>query len=186
MMVKTRYRNWFANWWFAFALLAGFTGMVEAAFPPLAAPFTLAWTSQADPSVAGFAVYYGPVGSSMTTRIDAGMQESVTLFNLTAGIEYSFFAVAYTSEGIESLPSNLISYQPPVISPIKLSVLPDRSVHLVFRAVPGSVCRIERSPSVHPLGWGSIAIRTADADGLITFDDQNAWREMFFYRAAQP
>jgi hypothetical protein len=186
MMVKTRYRNWFASWLLAIVLLAGFAGMVEAAFPPVAAPFTLAWSSQSDPSVAGFAVYYSAAGSLTTNRVDVGMLEATTLYNLTAGIEYSFFAVAYTAEGIESLPSNVVSYQPPIISPIKISVLPDRSVHLIFRAVPGSVCRIERSPSVSPLGWQSIATRTADADGIVTFDDPNAGRGNFFYRAAQP
>ena len=187
MMEKHYYRNWFLGSLVGIAFLIGLAGTAEAAFPAFAAPCTLAWTPQSDPSIAGFAVYYGAVGSPATNRIDAGMLESVTVFNLTAGIDYNFYAVSYTKEGLESLPSNVVAYQPPIVSPIKLSVLPDRTVHLLFRAVPGSTCRIERSSSLNPAQWELIGKRTADVNGSITFDDQpSAWSGSQFYRAVQP
>ena len=186
-MDKSYFRNWFLGLCVGIAFLTAFAQTAEAAFPALAAPCTLAWTGQSDPSITGFAVYYGAVGSPTTNRVDAGMLESVTLYNLTAGVQYNFFAVSYTAQGVESLPSNVVAYQPPVISPIKLSILSDRTARLLFRAVPGSVCRIERSATLSPAKWQSIGTGTADASGSITFDDQpSAWLTTQFYRAVQP
>jgi hypothetical protein len=187
MMDKTHYRNWFGSLFVGIVLFAMLAKSAKAAFPAVAAPLTLAWTGQSDPSVAGFALYYSAVGSSTTNRVDAGMLDTVTLFNLTAGVEYNFFAVSYTKEGLESLPSNVVAYQPTMVSPIKLSVLSDRAVHLLFRAVPGSTCRIERSATLNPAQWELIGKRTADANGSITFDDQPSARsDSQFYRAVQP
>ncbi len=90
-----------------------------------AAPCTLAWDSSPDPSVAGYALYYTEIGSDATNRLDVGLDDSVTLYTLTASADYLFYVVAYDQEGTESDPSNALEYSPP---PLIISGLSDLTV----------------------------------------------------------
>lgn len=74
---------------------------------------TLAWDASPDAGVTGYAVRYGTISSNYTFRADVGNVTSATISNLTEGVTYYFVAVAYTADGVESLPSNEVAYSVP-------------------------------------------------------------------------
>ena len=61
----------------------------------------------------GYTLYYGTNSGSYQTRIDVGSQTYATIQVSTDGATYFFVASAYTVEGVESLPSNEVSYTVP-------------------------------------------------------------------------
>ena len=149
-----------------------------------ASPCTLAWNLSQDVSVAGYALYFGIVGSSTTNRQDLGMTNTVTLFNLVASSNYFFYVVAYDADGVESPPSNVLYYTPQALSSLKLVSPVQGTMNLHFRAAPGSVCLIQYTPSLNPAQWQILGSATADSNGNITITDQmpgNTARR--FYRA---
>jgi hypothetical protein len=74
---------------------------------------TLAWDPSPDAWVAGYALHHGTASGNYTVHLDVGNSTSVTVSNLTPGVTYYFVATAYTSDGLESLPSNEVSYLVP-------------------------------------------------------------------------
>jgi hypothetical protein len=76
----------------------------------------LAWDPSPDPNVVGYAIYYGTNSGSYQTRIPLGSQTNATVQISTNGATYYFVATAYTIDGVESLPSNEVSYTPSVTS----------------------------------------------------------------------
>lgn len=95
---------------------------------------SLAWDPSPDATVTGYAVYYGEAPDSLTNRVEAGNNLTVTVTNLVAAHTYYFVAVAYDGDGLESGPSNMISYEVPGPLP------------------PGNL-RIEVQSSTNLLGW---------------------------------
>ena len=73
----------------------------------------LAWDPSPDTSVVvGYAIYYGTNSGSYQDRVDVGAQTNCTITVTTNGATYFFVATAYTIDGVESLPSNEVSYTP--------------------------------------------------------------------------
>jgi hypothetical protein len=67
--------------------------------------------------VAGYRVYYGTTSGAYTSQIDAGTNTTSIINNLLLDEIYYFAVTAYTADGLESLPSNEISYFVPFLSP---------------------------------------------------------------------
>lgn len=73
---------------------------------------TLAWNpSQGD--VAGYTVYYGTASQTYTHKLPAGTNTTATVSGLRQGTSYFFVVTAYNPLGLESHPSNEVSYQAP-------------------------------------------------------------------------
>jgi hypothetical protein len=87
----------------------------------LAESVEVAWSPSTSTNVAGYRVSYqlSAVGYQPTTVLDVGAATNVVITNLIVGETYQFYATAYTSNGIESLPSNTVTYsvrpQPPTL-----------------------------------------------------------------------
>ena len=77
---------------------------------------TLAWDPSPDTNVVGYAVQYGTNSGNYQTRVDAGNQTNATIQLPTNGTTFFFVAIAYTVDGVESLPSNEVSYSPSATS----------------------------------------------------------------------
>jgi hypothetical protein len=105
---------------------------------------TLEWCPSPDSWVSGYKIHYGTgqttnwtpdiIGYSDTNNpcsgvvvtngsnwlrvytmvVDIGTNRTCTITNLTIGVTYYFAATAYDSNGLESLPSNEVSYTVPV------------------------------------------------------------------------
>jgi hypothetical protein len=129
-------------------------------------------------------LYFGITGSSATNRQVLGKTNTVTLFNLLASSNYFFYVVACNASGLESLPSNVVNYQPQVLSLLKMTSPTKGTMNLQFRVAPGSVCLIQCSPSFRPAQWQILGSATADSNGNIVITDPTAgsWPSRF-YRA---
>ena len=77
---------------------------------------TLAWDPSADASVVGYNLYYGTVSGSYSSRISVSNTTSATVSGLREGVTYFFVVTAYDSSGLESVPSNEVSYSVPGVS----------------------------------------------------------------------
>jgi len=144
-----------------------------AALPLQSAPVTLAWNAVNDPSVQGYAVYYGPTTHPDTNFVDASTRLSVTLFNLLADTSYWFYAVAYDAAGNESVPSNALIFTspPPVCPRLGIARLATGEFRLALFAVPGSVFLFEYADQPGGGLWESLCLATADANGALAVTD---------------
>lgn len=103
------------------AIVALFIALISGSLADSAraSTITLVWDPSPSATVAGYAVYYGNMSGEHPNRIDAGNQTNLTF--QAADDAASFFVVtAYTSDGLESLPSNEVVYRP-VIAPAEIS-----------------------------------------------------------------
>ena len=167
------------------AFLTQFT-RIEAAVL-YASPCTLAWNYSSNASVVGYALYYGITGSGVTNRLDVGMTNMVTFYNLLASSNYFFYVVAYDAMGTESLPSGIVYYSPCALSALKMTKLAGASMNLQFQAAPGSACHVEYTPTLNPPQWQTLGSATADSSGNITICDPSSGSQPTrFYRAALP
>jgi hypothetical protein len=105
------------------ALLSGVVslliGMGSAAN---AANVTLAW--DAESGVAGYRLHYGTSSGSYTQSSDVGTNTTATVSNLTAGQMYYFVVTAYNSAGLESQPSDQVSFNSSQSTLFKASDIP--------------------------------------------------------------
>src|SRR5258706_15298527 len=86
---------------------------------------TLAWDPSPDTNVISYNVYYGPGTGNYTNLLSLGNTTNATVTGLLEGGTYFFVATAVDAIGLESDPSNEISYsvpvgtnRPPTIDPI--------------------------------------------------------------------
>jgi hypothetical protein len=80
----------------------------------------LEWDPNPEPEVTGYRIHYGTESGAYVTTKDAGKVTTTKIEDLTAGTLYYFVATAYDAEGYESLPSNEVSYTPP-LTPLTLT-----------------------------------------------------------------
>lgn len=99
--------RWFS--WFRLALLLAFFGC----HTPSGQAVLLLWDPSPSTNVAGYAVYYGYNSGDYSTRLDVGNQLSFSFQPEAGRSNYFFVVTAYTPDGLESLPSNELNYQPP-------------------------------------------------------------------------
>ena len=74
---------------------------------------TLAWSPSPDPSVVGYNIYYGLSSNAFDNKVSVTGAYSVTINGLVEGFTYFFAATAYNAAGLESLPTEPISYTVP-------------------------------------------------------------------------
>lgn len=152
-----------------------------------AAPLTLAWNPANDLSVKGYAIYYGPTNQPTTNRLDVGMSNSATLFNLQANVTYRVYAVSYNAAGVESVPSNPVLITQGVIARLKLAKQANGSVKLTFSAAPGTVTQVQYASSPVGATWRNLGTTTTDTSGNGTMTDTTATQaSRRFYRVAVP
>lgn len=78
---------------------------------------SLAWNASPDTNVVGYSVYYGYKTGDYSTNVNVGQETNWTFLQLTKGSNYFFVVTAYNMDGVESLPSNEVIYQPVTTSP---------------------------------------------------------------------
>jgi hypothetical protein len=76
---------------------------------------------------------------------------------------------------------------PQVLSSLKITSAVAGTVSLQFHATPGTVCRVEYTPSLNPAQWQTLGSVTADSNGNVMMTDQPpANTSSRFYRALAP
>jgi hypothetical protein len=86
--------------------------------PPASSSVKLAWNANSatnDPATntAGYKLYFGFSSGKYTQSTNVGNTTSATESNLVSGTAYFFVVTAYNSAGLESSPSNEVSYTAP-------------------------------------------------------------------------
>ena len=73
-------------------------------FPAVSYPaeITIVWSPATDANVAGYRIYYGPLGQDSDFQADAAKETRITLRNIQEGASYSFVVNTYDKEGRES------------------------------------------------------------------------------------
>lgn len=78
----------------------------------MASSVTLAWNPDPDPIVVGYFIYYGTL-SGVYPNVVYCTNTSVTISNLNSGVKYYFMATALGNDGVQSLPSDEVSFTIP-------------------------------------------------------------------------
>ncbi|MDB6037697.1 MAG: putative hemagglutinin/hemolysin-related protein [Verrucomicrobiales bacterium] len=89
---------------------------------------SLAWDASASSDVTGYTVYYSQTGQAQTNSVNVGNFTTASISNLVEGASYSFYVTAYTMDGLESQPSNIITYSVPVTIVPTLSNIADQTL----------------------------------------------------------
>jgi hypothetical protein len=142
---------------------------------------TLAWDGSSDGTIAGFAVYVREENSPELARVDVGGSTQAEISGLKEGLSYTFHVTAYNPLGIESPPSQPISFFVPV--PLQLmppSVAPPGSLR--FPAAPGRWYELQASTDLS--NWSTIwQTGVANSYSWINFQDPRArYYSSRFYR----
>lgn len=141
------------------AIVSGVTAIFLSALPlsaQVAQSVTLAWDANTEPDISGYRLYYGTASGNYSYESEVGNATTTTVSNLTVGQTYYFVVTDYNTAGLESLPSNEVSYTAvPVASTptVSLAVTPSTGtlfvvpVSLVLSAsaseTNGSIARVE-------------------------------------------
>ena len=76
---------------------------------------------------------------------------------------------------------------PQVLSALAITCSTSGTITLQFHAMPGTVCRVQYTPSFNPPQWQTLGSATADANGNVTMTDPLSGNTPTrFYRAAEP
>jgi hypothetical protein len=137
-------------------------------FAGSAIPLTLEWQSSYDPSVTGYALYYGVNGGPATNRMDVGLATSVVLRDLMAQTDYAFYMVAYNADRVESDPSNELLFTAKAISALRMGQFVAGRMSVSFDVAPGAACHVEYTDTLSPPNWKLLATAIADSNGLVT------------------
>jgi hypothetical protein len=147
----------------------------------------LAWNPSPSTNISGYAVYYGVASKNYSQRFDAGTQTSCTITGLNDGTTYYFAVTARADNGLESLPSNEISYtvppntsgQAPYIS--SLTIAP-QGARLTWTGVPGSSYRVVYKTNLSDAQWiGASPVLVAITNSLQWVDAAAPTRGGRFY-----
>jgi hypothetical protein len=71
---------------------------------------TLAWDPNPDENIAGYKLRYGTASGIYDQAVDVGKASTGTVDGLLVNTTYFFVVTAYNADGLESLPSNEVSY----------------------------------------------------------------------------
>lgn len=78
-----------------------------ASSPPAA---RLLWDASPDSTVTGYNIYVGTNSGKYERVVNAGNHTNITVMKLNSGTTYYFVATAYDASGLESVPSNEVSW----------------------------------------------------------------------------
>ena len=84
---------------------------------------TLAWNANSEPNVAGYVLRYRTSRALPNQDINVDNKTTATVSNLADNTTYYFTVVAGNTLGLESLPSNEVSYTTPPLGSHKLTVI---------------------------------------------------------------
>ena len=94
-------------------LIWGLIILVCSAFEVEAAGVTLAWDPASSPNIAGYRLHSGTTSGVYSQTSELGNATSTLVSNLVTGKTYFFVVTAYNTMGVESTPSNEVSYLAP-------------------------------------------------------------------------
>lgn len=172
-------------------LLMQLAATLSADAQVIAKSITLGWNAASDVTVRGYAIYFGRTNQTVNTRLDAGTNLSCSISGMVVGVTYRIYAVSYDALGIESLPSNQLTYTPtiPAVTnaPPRLQIArqANGSMTLSFTTGTNSTCAIQFAATPTAKYWQTLTNVTANQVGAVIATDISASRvPQRFYRVA--
>lgn len=163
---------------FYWQLIVGVTLAVAAHGQTAPISVHLAWDPSPDTNVAGYYIYTGPSSGSYTSRIDVGNVTNATIGNLAPGQTYYFVATAYTTDLVESLPSNEVNGFWTMLSIILGT---DHSMHLGLQVSSNQLFDIQTTSTFS--NWTTIAtVASSSTNNVDVVDAGWASTPYKFYR----
>ena len=103
----------------------------------IAADVTLAWDPSLSAGITGYRLYLGTTSGVYIQTSDVGIMTSTMVSNLIIGKTYYFVVTAYESSGLESPPSNEVSFTPTASPTPGPSPTPEPGPAQILTPVPG-------------------------------------------------
>ena len=155
-----------------FITLLHHSGEAFGATPPGTNSAILAWDRSPSTNVTGYRLHYGVASGNYTNSVAmTGNLTTNTVRGLVSGVRYFFAVTAHTAGGLQSDPSNEISFVPnPSAFPI--SVTTTNRTSLTVRGLAGQRHSILATQNF--TNWTVIATVTLGASGSVNFTDPNA------------
>jgi len=144
---------------------------------------TLGWSPNADPSVAGYNVYYGSTSRSYGSSINVGGNSEAVIKGLAEGQTYYFAVTAYTIDGFESDYSEEVAYLVPGLLTITPGTSASAPVQIRFAVAPGHTYDIQVSTDLR--NWTTVWETTDEANEWLEYDVIPVGLGAQFYRVAQ-
>jgi len=116
---------------------------------------TFGWEPSADPSVAGYNIYYGTVSQVYASKVAVGNMTTATISNLVEGQTYYFAATTYDVLNQESVFSDEISYTVPLPvtnPPPVITQIPVTMTGIAGQSVTSKVMATGEGPLIYSLG----------------------------------
>jgi len=129
----------------------------------------LIWNPSTAAGVTGYHIYYGTDGTNFQYVIDAGTNTSYTVTGLQEGQTNSFVVTAYNAQGVESAPSNLISYIVPGLVDLAPKAGPRSPTVIRFVVAPGHTFQVQAS--VDLTTWNTIGQIIATSNAWTQVED---------------
>jgi hypothetical protein len=171
-------RSCSAKWIGILALALNFGKTADAA-----QTLALTWKPSTGASVAGYHIHFGNSGANYKYVLDAGTNTSFTVRGLQEGQTNIFIVTAYNAQGVESAPSNLITYIVPGVVDLAPKAGPRRGTVIRFVVAPGHTYQVQAS--VNLTTWNTIGQTTATNNAWTQFEDlEGANLGLRFYRLA--
>ncbi|MDR3456867.1 MAG: hypothetical protein P4N60_05435 [Verrucomicrobiae bacterium] len=133
-------------------ILVGVLRMVSPVTAAAGQSVTFGWEPSADPSVAGYNIYYGTASQLYTNKVSVGNMTTATIAGLVEGQTYYFAATTYDGLNLESVFSDEIAYTVP---------LPETNQPPAITQMPGTIIGV--------IGQGIGCEIMATGDGALTY-----------------
>jgi len=171
-------------------VLSGLVSLLLGLLPsPLQAAqsVTLAWN--AVNGVAGYHLHYGTASGTYSQTTDVGAITTATVSRLTPGLTYYFVVTAYNVAGLQSLPSNQVSFLAtanaaaparPVISAVQS--VANGNVQLTVTDSVGQTDSVYASSDLQ--SWTLLSTAVTQTGTLTVDDPAAAGVNQRFYRAS--
>lgn len=142
---------------------------------------SLVWDRSPDATVVGYRLHSGTESGIYTEHLDVGAHTSTAVTGLFRGETYYFAVTAYTADGIESDPSNEVSFTIPPGLRLARKAAPNDPARVQFQVTRGRKYMLEASGDLR--FWTNLAEVVAASDGWIRYTDTNSSSaSMRFYR----
>lgn len=149
---------------------------------------TLAWDANQEADLAGYKLYYAEYGDAPSVvNVRVSSQPSVTLDSLSPNTAYTFYVTAYNTAGLESDPSETITWETPSTGAPRVTTVARTAGGFSVTSIgmSGNVYSLQAKNEVNAPQWTTIDSAQAGVDGSFTLVDPVANLPRRFYRLLQ-
>lgn len=119
---------------------------------------SVAWDPNPETNIAGYNVYYGVVGTTLTNKVSPGTTTQQQVINLQPQTQYWFYVTALNTAGLESDKSVVLTYTTPVNLAPTVTLGGDRIVIVPDGADLAPVATDDyRTPAQLSTSWSQLA-----------------------------